>query len=80
DKDLFSDADSESWLDTQIVDALAEEALAAAAEAIRERDGFQEVRAVAATHVPYTETYALQPLRGNLPPLAPAQETRQAEI
>ncbi|CUS45792.1 ParB/RepB/Spo0J family partition protein [Sphingomonas sp. AR_OL41] len=80
DKDLFSDADSESWLDTQIVDALAEEALAAAAETIRERDGFQEVRAVAATHVPYTETYALQPLRGDLPPLAPEQETRQAEI
>jgi ParB family chromosome partitioning protein len=80
DKDLFSDADSESWLDTQIVDTLAEEALAAAAEAIRERDGFQEVRAVAATHVPYTETYALRPLRGDPPPLAPEQEARQAEI
>ncbi|WP_033964773.1 MULTISPECIES: ParB/RepB/Spo0J family partition protein [Sphingomonadaceae] len=80
DKDLFSDADSESWLDTQIVDALAEEALAAAAEAVRERDGFQEVRAVAATHVPYTETYALRPLRGDPAPLAPEQEARQAEI
>jgi ParB family chromosome partitioning protein len=80
DKDLFSDADSESWLDTQIVDTLAEQALAAAAEAIRERDGFQEVRAVAATHVPYTETYALRPLRGDPPPLAPEQEARQAEI
>ncbi len=80
DKDLFSDADSESWLDTQIVDRLAEEALAAAAEAIRERDGFQEVRAVPATHVPYTETYALRPLRGELPPLTAEQESRQAEI
>ncbi|MBF5089099.1 chromosome partitioning protein ParB [Novosphingobium sp. NBM11] len=80
DKDLFSDADSESWLDTQIVDTLAEQALAAAAEAIRERDGFQEVRVVAATHVPYTETYALQPLRGDLPPLAPDLQTREAEI
>lgn len=80
DKDLFSDADSESWLDTQIVDRLAEEALAAAAEAIRERNGFQEVRAVPATHVPYTETYALRPLRGELPPLTAEQESRQAEI
>lgn len=80
DKDLFSDADSESWLDTQIVDHLAEEALSAAAETIRARDGFQEVRVVPATHVPYTQTYALQPLRGELPPLTQAQEDRQAEI
>ncbi|MEN2790225.1 ParB/RepB/Spo0J family partition protein [Sphingomonas oligophenolica] len=80
DKDLFSDADSESWLDTHIIDSLAEEALSTAAAAIRERDGFQDVRIVPATHVPYTETYQLQPLRGELPPLTAEQESRQAEI
>lgn len=80
DKDLFSDADSESWLDTHIVDSIAEEALAGVAAAIRERDGFQDVRIVPATHVPYTETYALRPLRGELPPLTAEQESRQAEI
>lgn len=80
DKDLFSDANSESWLDTHIVDRLAEEALNAAAETIRERDGFHEVRAVASTHIPYSDTYALCPVRGELPPLTPEQESRQAEI
>ena len=80
DKDLFSDADNESWLDTHIVDSLAEESLAAAAEAIRERDGFHEVRVVPATHVPYMDTYALRPFRGDLPPLTAEQESRQAEI
>jgi len=80
DKDLFSDADSESWLDTHIVDSLAEASLVAAAEAIRERDGFHDVRVVPATHVPYTDTYALRPLRGELPPLTAEQQSRQAEI
>ena len=80
DRDLFSDADSESWLDTHIVDSLAEEALAGAAAAIRERDGFHDVRVIPATHVPYTETYALRPLRGELPALTAEQESRQAEI
>lgn len=80
DRDLFSDADTEAWLDTQIVDQLAEEQLAAAAAAVRERDGFAEVRVVAATHVPFMETYDLEPLRGEMPALTEAEEARQAEI
>ena len=80
DRDLFADADTEAWLDTQIVDELAEEQLAAAAAAVRERDGLAEVRVVAATHVPYVETYDLQPLRGEMPALTEAEEARQIEI
>jgi ParB family chromosome partitioning protein len=80
DSDLFTDVDSEAWLDTQLVDALVEERLAAAAAEVRERDGFAEVRVVAATHLPYAQTYDLQPLRGDLPPLTPDEETRQSEI
>ena len=80
DRDLFADADTEAWLDTQIVDELAEEQLAAAAAAVRERDGLAEVRVVAATHVPYMETYDLQPLRGEMPALTEAEEARQIEI
>lgn len=80
DSDLFTDVDSEAWLDTQIVDALVEERLVAAAAEVRERDGFAEVRVVSATHVPYAQTYDLQPLRGDLPPLTPEEEQRQSEI
>lgn len=80
DRDLFSDADTEAWLDTHIVDQLAEAQLTAAAVAVRERDGFAEVRIVAATHVPYMETYDLEPLRGELPVLTEAEEARQSEL
>jgi ParB family chromosome partitioning protein len=80
DRDLFSDADSEAWLDTHIVDRLAEEQLDAAAASIRERDGFAEVRIVSATHVPYAETYDLEPLRGEPPALSEEEQARQTEI
>ncbi|MDB5687264.1 MAG: chromosome partitioning protein ParB family, partial [Rhizorhabdus sp.] len=80
DRDLFSDSDSESWLDTHIVDRLAEEALTAAAERVRGREGYAEVRLVAATHVPYADTYGLQPLIGEPVPLTAEEEARQAEI
>ena len=78
--DLFSDAESEVWLDTHIVDRLAQERLALAAVAVRDRDGFADVRVVTATHVPYTETYDLEPLRGDPAPLTEAEQTRQAEL
>ena len=80
DQDLFSDAESERWLDTHIVDRLAEERLAAAAEAIRAREGYGEVRIVSAAHVPYADTYSLEPIRGELPPLTAEAEARQTEI
>lgn len=80
DRDLFSDADTEAWLDTHIVDRLAEDQLSAAADAVRERDGFAEVRVIAATHIPYGQTYDLTPLRGEAPALSPDEQARQAEL
>lgn len=80
DPDLFATVDTEVWLDTHIVDRLAEEALTAAAAAVRERDGFAEVRVVSATHVPYSDTYDLRPLRGEQPGLTNEEEERTAEL
>ncbi|WDF74209.1 ParB/RepB/Spo0J family partition protein [Novosphingobium sp. KACC 22771] len=79
-EDLFSDAGSERWLDTQILDELAESRLAEAAEAIRQREGFGEIRTVAATHVPYNQTWGLRQLHGDLPDLSEEQQARKDEI
>jgi len=76
DNDLFTDADNERWLDTHIVDQLAQEALLKAAEEIQVREGYGEVRAVPATVVPYTETYDLEPVYGEPQPLTCDQEER----
>lgn len=84
DADLFSDEESEMWIDGDILDHLAEEKLTAAAEAIRTREGYAQIRAVPASHIPYTETYALRHVDGELPPLTEEQEARcdaiQSEI
>lgn len=80
DSDLFSDDASEMWIDGVILDHLAEEKLAAAAEAIRAREGFAEIRSVAAPHIPYTETYGLRQVQGERPPLTDAEETRCEQI
>lgn len=80
DRDLYSDAESELWTDRELLDSLAEEALAEAAEAIREREGFAEVRTIAATHVPYTATMGLRRLHGVIPPLSDEQQARKEEI
>lgn len=80
DEDLFSDAGSERWLDTQIVDELAEQKLTEAAEAIRQSVGFGEIRTVAATHVPYSQTWGLQQLRGELPVLSEEEQARKDAI
>lgn len=80
DGDLFSDAATEIWLDGDIVDRLADEKLASAAAALREREGFAEVRPVSAGHVPYTETCHLARVTGEAIPLSPEAETRKREI
>lgn len=59
DRDLYSDAESELWTDRELVDELAQKALEEAAEAIREREGFAEVRVLPSAHLPYTETIGL---------------------
>jgi ParB family chromosome partitioning protein len=80
DSDLFSDDATEMWIDGDLLDGLADEKLTAAAQAIREREGFAEIRAVPASHVPYTETYGLRQVRGELPPLTAEQEARCEQI
>ncbi|AOH85621.1 chromosome partitioning protein ParB [Sphingomonas panacis] len=80
DPDLYTDEATERWLDGHLVDKLANEKLAEAADAIREREGFAEIRILPTTHVTYHETYDLRRVRGELPPLAPEQETRCEEI
>ena len=78
--DLFTDDASEMWIDGDILDHLAEEKLVAAAEAIRQREGFAEIRAVPAGHIPYTETYGLRQVQGELPPLSDEEEARCEQI
>ncbi|SER14911.1 ParB/RepB/Spo0J family partition protein [Sphingobium sp. YR768] len=80
DADLFSTAADERWIDTHILDELAEAKLIAQAEAIREREGLGEVRIVTGVRIPYMETYALQPLTGAAEPLTQEQEARKQEI
>jgi ParB family chromosome partitioning protein len=80
DADLFSDDATEMWIDGDILDHLAEEKLAAAAEAIRQREGFAEIRAVSASHVSYMDTYGLRQVQGELPPLSAEDEARCDEI
>ncbi|MEJ7933855.1 ParB/Srx family N-terminal domain-containing protein [Sphingobium sp. AN558] len=59
DVDLFSSAATEIWLDGGLVEELAEQALASAAEAIRDREGFAQIRVVPSTMIPWAQTYAL---------------------
>ncbi|CAN5398988.1 hypothetical protein BH11PSE5_BH11PSE5_26180 [soil metagenome] len=80
DADLFSTAADERWIDTHILDDLAETKLAAQAEALRQREGLGEVRIVTGARIPYMETYALQPLTGVAEPLTQEQEARKREI
>lgn len=80
DSDLFSDGESETWLDGDLLDGLATTRLAEAAEAIRAREGFAEIRAVAAAQVPYAETHALRVLHGEPAPLSPDGEERKSAI
>ena len=80
DQDLLTDAASETWIDGTLIDELAETALVAAAEAIRAREGFAEIRPLAAGHVPYMATHMLRPLRGTPAPLSDEEEARVAAI
>lgn len=79
-QDLFSDAATELWLDGEIVERLAEEALQSAAEALRERDGFAEVRTITATSVPYSTTYRLREMQPEPRELSEDEVARQTEI
>jgi ParB family chromosome partitioning protein len=80
DGDLFSALETESWIDGDIVDRLAEEKLVAAALALRDREGFAEVRPIPALQVPYTETCQLTRLDGEPVPLGAEAEARKVVI
>lgn len=80
DSDLFSDSASENWIDGDILDRLVEEKLAVEAEALRQREGFAEIRALPTTRVSYTELDGLSPVRGEVPPPTAEDEARCAEI
>jgi ParB family chromosome partitioning protein len=80
DADLFSDAETEIWLDTHIVDEMVGATLHNAAAALRERDRFADVRIIPATHLPYAETYGLEPLAGDRPTLSELEEARKIEV
>lgn len=80
DRDLYSDAESELWTDRELLDELAQKALAEAAEAIREREGFAEVRVLPSAHLPYTETIGLRCIEGVVPPLSDEQVARKEAI
>ena len=78
--DLFTDDATEMWIDGDVLDRLADEKLTAAAEAIREREGFAQIRTVVAPHIPYTETYGLRQVQGELSPLTDEEEARCEQI
>lgn len=80
DRDLYSDAESELWISRELLDELADKALTEAAEAIREREGFAEVRTLASTHLPYTATMGLRRIQGVVPPLSEEQVARKEAI
>ncbi|MBN8840673.1 MAG: chromosome partitioning protein ParB [Sphingomonadales bacterium] len=78
--DLFTDAATERWIDGGLLDRLAAEKLAAAAEALREREGFAEVRVLPKSYVGYNDTWELRPIIGDQPALTEEQEARLAII
>ena len=76
DGDLFTDAATERWLDTHIVDALVEERLVQAAIGFREAQGLAEVRVIPSIQVPWNETHGLIPVRGEPVPLTEEEAAR----
>ncbi|PNQ04054.1 ParB N-terminal domain-containing protein [Sphingobium sp. SA916] len=80
DSDLFSDAANENWIDSEILERLADERMQAAAEEIQARDGFGELRVVCQTRVPYMDVMALDEIEGESVPLTQEEEDRQRAI
>jgi ParB family chromosome partitioning protein len=80
DLDLFTDATTERWIDGDILNRLVADKMAAAAETMREYEGFAEVRVLPSTHVTYNDTWDLRPLKGETPSLTDEQQARLKEI
>src|SRR3546814_19542571 len=67
DLDLFTDSTTERWIDGDLLNRLVADKLAAAAEALRAREGLAEVSILPSTHVTYTDTWDLLPLKADTP-------------
>ena len=80
DSDLFSDAANENWIDSDLLESLADERMQAAAQEIQARNGFGELRIVSQTRVPYMDVMALDEIEGEPGPLSPEEEDRQRAI
>ncbi len=80
DADLYSDHDTETWRDGALVDRLADEAMAAAAEEFRQQGGFAEVRPLATASIPYLDTYQLRTVEPEAPPMSEEASARHTEI
>lgn len=80
DLDLFTDSTTERWIDGDLLNRLVADKLAAAAEALRAREGLAEVRIIPSTHVTYNDTWDLRPLKGDTPELTVEQQARLEEI
>lgn len=80
DADLYSDHDTETWRDGALVDRLADEAMAAAAEELRQQTGFAEVRPLAAAVIPYLDTYQLRTVEPEPLPMSEEANARHTEI
>ena len=78
--DLFSDVESETWVDGELLTRLATEKLEEAAAAIANEKGYGAVRSTLEGHVSWTETRGLDRIEGELPPLTEQQEARQQAI
>lgn len=78
--DLFTTEATERWIDGALITRLAAERLATAAEELRAREGYAEVRARPSTFISYNDTWDLRPLVADTPALTPEQESRLEEI
>lgn len=74
--DLFSDATDELWTDGVLLDQLVAAKLAAAAEQIRQREGYAEIRTVTASQPTFSETYGLRRIAGTAVPLTDVESER----
>jgi len=78
--DLFSVSATEIWCDGELVERLAAEAMTAAASALREREGFAQVRTVTSSSIPYSETFRMARVEPVATPFEPKAQARHNEI
>jgi len=78
--DLFSAQENGCWIDSEIVEQLAQERMDATAEAMRSTEGFGELRVICEGRVPYMTVMDLEVIEADPAPLTQAEEERQRAI